>query len=970
MAEQQKYNLPYTGQTVEELLSRPIPTELSQLNQDSTHRVVTDTEKSTWNAKYSKPSGGIPSSDLSNAVKSSLNKADTALQDIPIASSETLGGIKVGTGLSIEADGTLNSDGLSSVSWDDVTDKPEFATVATSGSYNDLTNKPSIPAAQVNSDWNSTSGVSEILNKPDLSNYATQSDLESKQDTLVSGTNIKTINNESILGSGNITIQGGSDNAVLYTEQSLTSEQQAQARTNIGAGTSSLVIDSSHKLSADLIQDGENNKAYTATEKSKLSEIESGAEVNVQSNWNESDSNSDAFIQNKPAIENFYFVQGSSSQAGSSTSGSIRSTKWEGTITGITTPTNGLKIAYRIGGNKGVSTGGAVLSIDGGTTYYPVVYNVNTVISTRYDIDSTLLLTFNSTQTATAYMESGVSSEITGCWQAMDYDSSSTYQIKGQYGTMTTSGATYRYRLLFTSADGSQWVPANTSTSTNATSSRTVNQTPIDPFGRIVYYNYTTAKSANTTMTASYLYTQYLVTLGYSFNRTGAALTLTTYAPIYIKCAPQSNGSAIIDADTPYVQSLPTTADGKIYIFLGLVYDATRVELYAEHPIYYYSDGAIRLWTNTAAGSSVSPATDTPEMDGTAAVGTSVKYAREDHVHPSDTSKADAATTLAGYGITDAKIESGTITLGSNTITPLTSETDPVFSASAAAGISSTDITNWNGKTSNVGTVTGVKMNSGSAINPDSGGVVDLGTVITSHQDISGKADKVSSATNGNFAGLDSNGNLTDSGKKAGDFQTALSTQTAYTSKGSATKVPQITTNTLGQVTGITEVTITQPDVSNFISKSDTAGLVKNDGSIDTNTYLTSAPVTSVNGQTGAVSLNIPSAPGTLDTTATTAQSTSSSEALSGTIKLHKVAKTGTYSDLIGTPTIPTVNNSTITVQANGSTVDTFTTNASSGKTINLGNYPTSTTAGLKIEVVSALPASPDSNTIYIVQGS
>lgn len=46
---------------------------------------------------------------------------------------------------------------------------------------------------------------------------------------------------------------------------------------------------------------------------------------------------------------------------------------------------------------------------------------------------------------------------------------------------------------------------------------------------------------------------------------------------------------------------------------------------------------------------------------------------------------------------------------------------------------------------------------------------------ITSHQDISGKADKVTSATNGNFAGLDSNGNLTDSGKKASDFATASS---------------------------------------------------------------------------------------------------------------------------------------------------------------------------------------------------
>ena len=46
--------------------------------------------------------------------------------------------------------------------------------------------------------------------------------------------------------------------------------------------------------------------------------------------------------------------------------------------------------------------------------------------------------------------------------------------------------------------------------------------------------------------------------------------------------------------------------------------------------------------------------------------------------------------------------------------------------------------------------------------------------------------------------------------------QNALTTQTAYTSKGSATKVPQITTNTLGQVTGITEVTISQPTVNNW----------------------------------------------------------------------------------------------------------------------------------------------------------
>ena len=39
--------------------------------------------------------------------------------------------------------------------------------------------------------------------------------------------------------------------------------------------------------------------------------------------------------------------------------------------------------------------------------------------------------------------------------------------------------------------------------------------------------------------------------------------------------------------------------------------------------------------------------------------------------------------------------------------------------------------------------------------------------------DLTGKADKVASATSGNFAGLDANGNLTDSGSKAADFATA-----------------------------------------------------------------------------------------------------------------------------------------------------------------------------------------------------
>ena len=43
-----------------------------------------------------------------------------------------------------------------------------------------------------------------------------------------------------------------------------------------------------------------------------------------------------------------------------------------------------------------------------------------------------------------------------------------------------------------------------------------------------------------------------------------------------------------------------------------------------------------------------------------------------------------------------------------------------------------------------------------------------------------GKADKVKSATAGNFAGLDSSGNLTDSGKKPGDFAAASHAHAGY----------------------------------------------------------------------------------------------------------------------------------------------------------------------------------------------
>lgn len=55
------------------------------------------------------------------------------------------------------------------------------------------------------------------------------------------------------------------------------------------------------------------------------------------------------------------------------------------------------------------------------------------------------------------------------------------------------------------------------------------------------------------------------------------------------------------------------------------------------------------------------------------------------------------------------------------------------------------------------------------------------------------------------------------------------------------------------------------------------------------------------------------------------------------------VATSGSYNDLSNKPTIPTVNNATLTIQKNGTTVKTFTANASSNVTANI-TVPTAVT--------------------------
>lgn len=64
---------------------------------------------------------------------------------------------------------------VGTVEWDDVGNKPNFATVAESGSYNDLTDKPTIPEAPDLTNYATKDDLANV--KPDLTGYAKTADL-------------------------------------------------------------------------------------------------------------------------------------------------------------------------------------------------------------------------------------------------------------------------------------------------------------------------------------------------------------------------------------------------------------------------------------------------------------------------------------------------------------------------------------------------------------------------------------------------------------------------------------------------------------------------------------------------------------------------------------------------------------------------------------------------------------------------
>lgn len=581
-----------------------IPTKTSDLTNDS--GFITSAAVPTKTSDLTNDSGFITKnvSDLTNYyTQSEVNGMFNALSiptktsdlvndsgfltSIPIASASTLGGVKIGSGINVAADGTISA-AVASLDWANITNKP------TNVSY--WTND----AGYITSAALPTK-TSDLIND---SGFITSADVPTKTSDLTND-------------SGFIT--SSVNNLTNYYTKS-----QTYTQGEVNSLLSAIVIPTK---TSDLTNDGSDGTAqYLETDETAY------ATASIPYAKVDSTSTSTAFTATVPGITQLR--QGVSF--------------W--LENGVVTSASGFTVNINNLGAKPVYSNLAAATRD--TTIFNVSYTMLFV----YDADR---------------VEGGAFI----CYRGYDANTNTIgYQLRTNSSTLPAKETGYRYRLWLTSADGQNYVPINTSTSTSTTGTKALNtDTPIDPFGAIVYNSTNGTVNANANLPTGTQWTQYTLDIRYQ----KYPLTLTYPDPVYLQCTPQSAGGALIN---DIVQTLPTTDDGKIYIYLGTAYSATSMELKPNHPVYYYKDGAIRAYTNAVAGiSSVAWG----DITGTLSNQTDLSTALN-----AKANSADLATVATSGSYTDLTDKPTIPTVNNATLTIQKNNTNvATFTANAASNV-------------------------------------------------------------------------------------------------------------------------------------------------------------------------------------------------------------------------------------------------------------------------------------------
>lgn len=523
-----------------------------------------------------------------------------------------------------------------------VTDSNTTYTFALSG--NTLTITPSDGSAQTITlpDDDTTYTLSISGGTLTLTGSDGSTDSVSVQEPLVSGTNIKTINGNSILGSGDITIQ---DDDTTYT---LSISGNTLTLTGSDGSTSTATItddDTTYTISVsgdtltltgsdgstDSVTLPDNNTTYTFSVSGHTLTItpSSGSAQTVTL----PDDNTTYTLSISGNVLSLTPSSGTAQTvtlpipSPSSTTPKMDGTASVGSETNYARgdhihPSDTSKQDTLVSGTNiktinGTSLlGSGDLTIQGGSDEYKAFYGTCSTAAATATKDVTLSNTtgwtllpgtivgvrFTNTNTA-----SSVKLNVNGTGAKSIYYNASIY-------TGTDSNITgYANRTLFYMYDGTNWVWIQSSQYWGNTYDRTVltNSGYKAGSSAIVAGNIITANTsglyqhlksgaqfditmpilyASSAAAASATNNGGYITIPFTITTT-QSITLTAYKPIYIKGTLAGKLFTPVST-TPLTQTEPTSADGYEYLLLGYATTTTVAYLLPEHPIYAYTGGA------------------------------------------------------------------------------------------------------------------------------------------------------------------------------------------------------------------------------------------------------------------------------------------------------------------------------------------------------------------------------------------
>lgn len=294
---------------------------------------------------------------------------------------------------------------------------------------------------------------------------------------------------------------------------------------------------------------------------------------------------------NGDARNGVYYVKGTQTAATGA---------WTGNIP-VPALYDGLTIMYYLPYNgSGNATLNLTLSNSTTTGAVNCYYGNATRLTTHYSQGSNIVMTYHS---AGSISINGTATTDNRWIANANYaDGNNAAYVVTNYYNSFKAGANkvFPYTIIMQCSDG-RWESIVTSSSTGTSKARNTHGFRLGQIA-LMYANATYTENANIGANTIYEEKSDLIDHRYSFNTANDATNGTTAVkPVYLVGTVNATDGLFYLDTTWWTQTLPSTADGKVYIYLGDAYDYYRMSFRIHHPIYCYTNGMIRQFAQDCA---------------------------------------------------------------------------------------------------------------------------------------------------------------------------------------------------------------------------------------------------------------------------------------------------------------------------------------------------------------------------------